>query len=283
MSKRILIAILIVIVTAVLFVFLGVKKTGNAVHPALSDRPVRASAQHPVKRVSARSLLNQARQFEAKGSELEAKDVYQKLVNDFPESPDVAGWQKKVEDINIKLLFSPVITPKSIAYQIRPGDTLNKIAREHKTTVELIMKSNHISDSFILPGRKLKIWNAPFSILVDKSQNILLLKSDEEVIKTYSVSTGKNNCTPVGTFRITNKLLTPTWFKSGAILPPGSAENVLGTRWMGFDLAGYGIHGTTEPKELGKQVTQGCVRLSNSDVEELYSIVPPGTEVTIVD
>ncbi len=269
MSKKILIAILIVIVTAVFFIFLGVKKTGGAGVPA--------------NRVSSRSLLNQARQFEAKGSLLEEKNVYQRLVNDFPESPDVAGWQKKAEDINIKLLFSPVITPKSITYQIRPGDTLNKIARGHKTTAELIMKSNHISDSLIVPGRKLKIWNAPFSILIDKSQNTLLLKSDEEVIKTYIVSTGKNNCTPVGTFRITNKLLNPTWFKAGAILPPGSAENVLGTRWMGFDLAGYGIHGTTEPKELGKQVTQGCVRLSNSDVEELYSIVPPGTEVTIVD
>jgi len=52
---------------------------------------------------------------------------------------------------------------------------------------------------------------------------------------------------------------------------------------MGFDLAGYGIHGTTEPKELGKQVTQGCIRLSNSDVEELYTIIPTGTEVTIVE
>jgi len=52
---------------------------------------------------------------------------------------------------------------------------------------------------------------------------------------------------------------------------------------MGFDLAGYGIHGTTEPKELGKQVTQGCVRLSNPEVEELYVIVPVGTEVTVVD
>lgn len=270
MSKRILIlTILIVIITAVFFVFLGAKKIGGTGVPA--------------NRISVHSLLNRARQFEAKGSELEAKNVYQKLVNDFPGSPDVAGWQKRIEDINIKLLFSSVITPKSIAYQIRPGDTLNKIAREHKTTAELIMKSNNISGSFIVPGRKLKIWNAPFSILVDKSQNILLLKSDEEVIKTYIVSTGKNNCTPAGTFRITNKLLNPTWFKAGAILPPGSAENVLGTRWMGFDLAGYGIHGTTEPKELGKQVTQGCVRLSNFDVEELYSIVPPGTEVTIVN
>ena len=51
---------------------------------------------------------------------------------------------------------------------------------------------------------------------------------------------------------------------------------------MGFDLAGYGIHGTIEPKELGKQVTQG-VRMGNADVEEFYSIVPVGTEVTIIE
>jgi len=269
-NKKILIlSVLAVIVAAVFLVFLGIRNIGSKINP--------------VNRSSIHNLFNQARQSEAKGNLLEAKILYQKLVNNFPESSDVAGWQKKVEEINIKLLLSPVITAKSIIYQIRPGDTLAKIAREHKTTVELIMKSNNINDSLIVPGRKIKIWASPFSILVDKSQNILLLKSDEEVIKTYIVSTGKNNCTPLGVFKIKNKLYNPTWFKAGAVVPAGSAENVLGTRWMGFDLTGYGIHGTTEPKELGKQVTQGCVRLSNSDVEELYSIVPLGTEVTVVD
>lgn len=232
---------------------------------------------------SARNLLDQARQFEIKGNLLEAKSLYQKLVSDFPDSSSVADWQKKAEEINIKLLFSPALTPKSMLYQIKPGDTLNKIARLYKTTTELVMKSNNISDSLIIPGRKIKIWNAPFNILVSKSQNTLLLKSDEEVFKTYIVSTGKNNCTPVGTFKIINKLPNPTWFKAGAIVPAESADNVLGTRWMGFDLAGYGIHGTVEPKELGKQVTQGCIRLSNTDVEELYSIIPAGTEVTVIN
>lgn len=119
--------------------------------------------------------------------------------------------------------------------------------------------------------------------MVDKSQNSLMLKSDEEIIKTYIVSTGLNNSTPVGTFKIVNKLANPTWFKAGMVVPSGSADNVLGTRWMGFDLPGYGIHGTVEPQNLGKQVTQGCVRMANSDVEELFTIVPQDTEVTIVD
>jgi len=269
-NKKILIIALSVIVVVAIFVTLGFRKTAGAIKP---------NKNH----FTAHSLLNQARQLEIKGELLEAKSIYQKLVNEFTESPEVANWQKRVEDINIKLLFSPAITPKSMVYQIKPGDTLNKIAREYKTTPELIMKSNNISDSLIIPGRKIKIWNVPFSILVDKSQNIMLLKSDEEVIKTYIVSTGKDNCTPVGVFKIVNKLANPTWFKAGAVVSSGSPENVLGTRWMGFDLAGYGIHGTTEPKDLGKQVTQGCVRLSNSDVEELYNIVPTGTEVSIVE
>ena len=268
MNKKFLMIIIGVIAVVGIFIVLGGRKV-NLAHPSI-----------------VRSLLDQARQLEAKGDLFEAKLLYQKLVNDFPESSEVTRWQKKAEDMNMKLLFSSTVTPKSILYEIRPGDTLNKIAREHKTTVELIKKSNNISDAFIIVGRKIKVWNAPFNILIDKSQNTLLLKTDEEVVKTYIISTGKNNCTPVGTFKIDIKQVNPTWFKAGAIVPPESSENVLGTRWMGFDRtgagAGYGIHGTTEPKELGKQVTQGCVRLSNADVEELYSIIPVGTEVTII-
>ncbi|MCU0666368.1 MAG: L,D-transpeptidase [Candidatus Omnitrophica bacterium] len=104
-----------------------------------------------------------------------------------------------------------------------------------------------------------------------------------EVVKTYTVSTGANNCTPVGTFKIVNKIVDPTWYKAGAVVASGAPENILGTRWMGLDLKSYGIHGTTEPKNLGKQVTAGCVRMANPEVEELYTIVPVGTEVTIVD
>ena len=233
--------------------------------------------------VAIANLLPKAKEAEAMGNLLAAKATYQQLINDFSNSEQVTGWQNKIEDLNIRLLFSALVTPKSVSYEIRPGDTLIKIAREFKITPELIKKSNALADDTILPGRKIKVWNAPFSIVVDKSQNTLLLKSEEEVIKTYSVSTGANNSTPVGNFKIVNKIFNPTWFKAGAVVPPDSPENILGSCWLGFNLSGYGIHGTTDPQNIGKQVTQGCVRMSNPDVEELYVIVPAGTEVTIVD
>ncbi|MEI6631171.1 MAG: L,D-transpeptidase family protein [bacterium] len=234
-------------------------------------------------RASVSTLIAKAIELEAGGNLLEVKAIYQKLINDFPGSKDVMSWQKKAEEVNIKILFSSVVTAKCSVYTIKPGDSLAKIAREFKTTPELIMKSNNISGDKIFVGRKIRVYNAPFNILVDKSQNILILKSDEEIIKSYIVSTGTNNCTPTGTFKIVNKLPNPTWFKAGAVVAPGSPQNILGSRWLGLNLPGYGIHGTTEPQSLGKQVTQGCVRMANPEVEELYAIVPEGTEVLIID
>jgi lipoprotein-anchoring transpeptidase ErfK/SrfK len=234
-------------------------------------------------RGSLSGLVMQAKALEAKEKWLEAKKEYQRLISEFPSSNEVMAWQKRIEDINLKLLFSPLATSGSALYEIKPGDTLTKIAGQFKTTPELIMKSNNMSSDKLFPGKKLKVWTLPFTIVVDKSQNLLMLKINEEVFKTYNVSTGLNDSTPAGNFKIINKLPNPTWFKAGGVVPAGSPENILGTRWLGFDLAGYGIHGTTEPQSLGQQVTQGCVRMLNAEVEELYAIVPLGTEVTVVD
>lgn len=268
MTKKTLIIILLVAAALIVFV----------VYSRNSGCPLKFSGNGAVA-----SLISQAKAFEQKGDLVSAKNAYQRLVVDFPNSSDVMNWQRKIEELNLKLIFSPTVTAGSVLYEIKAGDTLTKISKQFKTTTELIIKSNNLNSDVIVPGRKIKVRNAAFNILVDKSQNLLMLKSGDEIIKTYIVSTGKDNSTPVGTYKITNKLVNPTWFKAGTVVASGSPENVLGTRWMGFDLAGYGIHGTTEPQNLGKQVTQGCVRLANSDVEELYTIVPVGTEVTIIN
>ena len=78
-------------------------------------------------------------------------------------------------------------------------------------------------------------------------------------------------------------MVNPTWYKAGTAVPYGSPKNILGTRWMGITKPSYGIHGTTEPEKIGQQVTAGCVRMKNEEVEELYNFLPVGTEVTIVD
>ncbi len=214
---------------------------------------------------------------------IEARRRHKEAMSQQGDANKLKELQKKLEEINLKIIFSRLLDEYSSEYIVKPKDALSKIAREFNTTVELIKRANSLNSDTIRPGQKLKVNTSAFSMVVDKSQNLLFLKRKDEVVKTYVVATGKDNSTPAGNFKITVKLANPTWYKTGAVIAPDSAENILGSRWMGFDLKGYGIHGTTEPDNLGKQVTLGCVRMNNQDAEELFGLVPPGTEVTIVD
>lgn len=211
------------------------------------------------------------------------RDIYKEIIQEFPNSKSISKVQKDFEELNMKILFSQIITEDSFRYEIKSHDTLGKIAKNYNTTVELLKKSNALKSDKIIPGRHLKVVKGKFSILVDKSQNKLFLKKDGEIIKIYKVSTGANNSTPVGRFLIEEKLVRPVWFKIGAIVQPDSPEYELGNYWLGISERGYGIHGTKDSNSIGKHITKGCVRLINKDVEEIYVIVPSGSEVVIVD
>jgi len=228
------------------------------------------------------ALLKIAEIYLKEGDILEAEKVYKRIVWDYSNSNSIALAQKALGQTRIKLLFSSIKTEDSQIYEVRPGDTLSSIAAEFNTTVELLMKSNQFSSDLIRPGMKMKIPAVEYSLLVDKSQNIITLKSGEEIVQTYLISTGTPiHATPVGKFKITTKLVNPSWRG----IPPEDPKNILGTRWIGFEppYSEYGIHGTTDPKSIGKNITQGCIRMRNSDIEELYAIVPIGSEVTIIE
>lgn len=232
-----------------------------------------------------KSLLILGDTYKNDGNYLLAKDTYLAILNEYYQYCNYSDIQNKLSELNLLVLFSKIPTPNSEIYTVAPGNSLARIAKRYSTTVELIKRANHLKDDLIIPGMRLKVQNAPFNMVVDKSQNTLTLLIGDEVVKTYRVATGKNNSTPVGSFKISDKLIDPVWYNQGAVVSPDSPENVLGTRWLGIttDIPGYGIHGTTDPESIGYQATEGCVRLKNQDVEELFDIVPVGTEITIVD
>jgi LysM repeat protein len=221
--------------------------------------------------------------YENKDDKLKARDIYQLILKKYQNAENISDVQDKLGRLNIAILFSKAITDKDALYEIQPGDTLINIAKKFGTTVDLIKSANSLKSDNIRARAKLKISKAKYKILMDKSQNILTLLSDNDVVKVYRVSTGENNCTPAGNFKIVNKIIDPVWYTEKAIVPAESPDNVLGSRWMGFNLPGYGIHGTVSPEKIGKQATKGCVRMINAEVEELYTIIPIGTEVAIVD
>ncbi|WP_374723624.1 L,D-transpeptidase family protein [Calidifontibacillus erzurumensis] len=101
------------------------------------------------------------------------------------------------------------------------------------------------------------------------TQQLFLLKG-EEIIKMYKIAPGTEELpTPIGTFTITEK--SKDW------------GGGFGTRWLGLDVpwGTYGIHGTNKPWLIGKNVSSGCIRMLNKDVEELYDLVDEGVVVEI--
>lgn len=229
-------------------------------------------------------LYKQAQDLAAEGKMLDAKAAFQQIINEHSDYKNIEQVSQDLYALNMKILFSNTQTPRTVVHEVIVGDTLGKIAKKYNVTMDLIKAANAMSSDVVRVGQKLRIWTGKFSVAVSKSQNILMLKSDEDILKVYSVSTGANNSTPIGTFKIVNKIQDPVWYKeTGAVIPPESPDNALGSRWLGFDIKGYGIHGTLQPDKIGQQVTAGCVRMRNADVEELYKVLPYGTEVVIVD
>jgi len=272
MNNKILIGILVIIALATATI---VAVRHHKASAALKDSP---ETSLPVNQI-----LQEAAQYENQGDKLKAKEAYAQIVSNYPDYEKIEEIQQKLGDLNIAIILSPAQTPQTVLYEIKPGDSIGKLSRKYNTPSQLIKIANGLKSDVIRTGEKLRIWTAPFNVLINKSQNVLFLKSGEEVLKIYHVSTGKDNITPVGTFKIVTKIEKPVWFKAGgAPIPSESPENELGSRWMGFDVdPHYGIHGTLHPETIGQQVTAGCVRLKNQDVEELFNILPVGTVVVI--
>ena len=119
-------------------------------------------------------------------------------------------------------------------------------------------------------------------IVVSLEDRKLALVEDGQVKKVYTVAVGKTATpSPVGTFRIERRVRNPTYLHDGKAVLPGPG-NPVGTRWMGLSIKGYGIHGTNEPKSIGKAASHGCIRMAKADLEEMYEMVAVGDTVELV-
>jgi lipoprotein-anchoring transpeptidase ErfK/SrfK len=119
-------------------------------------------------------------------------------------------------------------------------------------------------------------------IVVSLEDRRLALVEDGAVRKVYQVAVGKDTTpSPTGTFTIVERVKNPTYYHEGRVIPAGPG-NPVGTRWMGLNKKGYGIHGTNVPRSIGKAASHGCIRMRQKDLEELFAEVQSGDPVEIV-
>jgi LysM repeat protein len=196
---------------------------------------------------------------------------------------------------NIGLFFSDIpFAPHKVNHTVKRGDTLDRIANQYKTTIEGVQKSNGIPEnsSMIRVGDNLRVYSGDWRIVVSRTNHLLMLYDGDALFKVYRIGIGKQERTPNGTFVISSKVKEPEWYApDGRVIPFGDGDNLLGTRWLalqhttesGPSFKGLGIHGTWKPETIGTNSSNGCVRMRNAEVEELYAIVPRLTPVEITD
>lgn len=162
-----------------------------------------------------------------------------------------------------------------LIHTVKPGETLNQIAKDYRTALSAIIRANPgINPNLIYPGQSINIPGFPspntlaYRIEVSINSRWLKLYKNGVQQKQYPIAVGRIlHNTPVGNFIIINKAPNP--------------GGPFGTMWMSLSKEHYGIHGTNNPSSIGKAVSKGCIRMYNKDVEELASIVPIGTPVNI--
>ena len=239
----------------------------------------------PNANLAGKTLLQQGALYEQGKNGSDAAKAYRRIVENFAESESGREAGKRLGKLNLEHLLEE----NSITYQVEPGDVISKIARKHNTTSGLIIKANKIDPRRIRVGLPLKIPQARFTFEAGMEDKLAYLKHKGFIVKSYPIGVGKpDTLTPIGNFEVIQKLVDPTWYSPDEPepIPPNDPRNQLGTRWIGFENAetigrGFGVHGTIEPESIGQAKSNGCIRMYNEDVEELFDLLLIGAEIKI--
>ena len=186
---------------------------------------------------------------------------------------------------------------------------LDRLAYE--SPAEALAEKFHMAKSFIealTPGvdfskagtaiTVIKINDKPLQadvarIEVDKaSSSVRAYTSDGKLVATYPATVGSSTFpSPSGTMKVKAIAAEPKYYfdPSGHKWGPdkkltiaAGPNNPVGSTWIDLSKDGYGIHGSPDPKLIGKTASHGCVRLTNWDAEELGKAVSQGTVVEFV-
>ncbi len=118
-------------------------------------------------------------------------------------------------------------------------------------------------------------------VLISVPDRKLALLENGKVVRIYRVAVGKTSTpSPVGAFKIVNRVTNPVYYHKGQVIAAGK-NNPVGSRWMALSAKGYGIHGTNHPHSIGKAASTGCIRMGKRDLEELFELVNLGDAVEI--
>lgn len=174
--------------------------------------------------------------------------------------------------------------PNSSQVELNPPPLQSNIPNYSERKHRLLLKLHHSIEPIIPKTSEQEI-----HLLLKLNERKLYVYRGDSLQASYLVAIGKPRSeTPTGKFKVIHMVQNPAWenpfVANREIVPPGSSDNPLGERWIGFWTDGkdeIGFHGTPNVKSVGQAVSHGCVRMYNRDVRKLYEFVKIGTPVLV--
>jgi lipoprotein-anchoring transpeptidase ErfK/SrfK len=136
------------------------------------------------------------------------------------------------------------------------------------------------------------------TIIIDTDSRFLYLVLGRGLAKRYGIAVGRDGFAWSGTATVKRKIKWPAWYPPKQMQArdreawrwrrgmPGGPRNPLGARalylYKGEVDTLFRIHGTRDPKSIGKAASSGCIRMLNADIMELYEKAPLGTKVVVL-
>jgi lipoprotein-anchoring transpeptidase ErfK/SrfK len=177
----------------------------------------------------------------------------------------------------------PVISEAKTGVAVRRGLLQRRLERalEHSLRTRIAVPTRPVEAERTRARFGPVIWIA-------RGSNTLRLYNGRRFVQSFGVATGRSQYpTPSGLWAIVDMQRNPWWRPPDSPwaqglepIPPGPG-NPLGTRWMGLNAAGVGIHGTPDAASIGYSASHGCIRMQIANAEWLFKHVTIGTPVYI--
>ena len=199
------------------------------------------------------------------------------------------------------LLAAVTITMAGII-AVPPAQAFNLTApavAQRSDVVEIAVQSKQVSAAYRRKKVRLVTDEKAGTIIIDTNNKYLYYVEGNNRATRYGVGVGRDGFGWSGIVKIGRKAEWPDWVppkemiareaRKGRKIPAfqeGGVDNPLGARAMYLYQGGrdtlYRIHGTNQPWTIGQNMSSGCIRMMNKDVEHLYDRAGVGTKVIVV-
>jgi len=217
------------------------------------------------------------------GKLVEARDALVAYMQKFPNGLHVEETKDLLGQVNTEMLFTEFRSPEKQEYVVRSGDVLAKIANKTKTTPELIMRTNNLTNAMLRVGQHLLISHPDFSLFIQRKAKTVILLNHGQFFKRYQVTAVRLSTKQPP--RINTRVAEVLAWKGGKRVGFGTKEWAGSTRWIRLAQPGYfifAVPGNGQRDESNQPPPPG-LGLAASDAEELSSLVNSKTTVTITD